>query len=530
MKIRFLPSFLSLSISFFALSSLAALAQAQDSLVRFNELTFLSDFEKSVFLKLKKDPTQADVLSLLLASYPTASADMQASAESKIALTVNELKAKATNKSNAKNIKLIYSRVHDTYFRKYELENNFGEVFGNGNYNCLSASALYGLVLSRLGIPFSVKERPDHVYLVAFPATDKILIESTNPTGGYLQLNDAFMTAYLQNLMKAKMISKAEYDSGSKSDLFNKYYFSQEEDISLKKLAALQYYNLGIYDLGKEKHSEAFQHFAKARLLYPSTRINYLLQASLAELASRCEYDKVTDARYIVMLSRFNASGKELMDRKALSNEFIRLTNQQLINRGNQTLYDQTFSYLKHELEDTALLKDIEFVYNYESARIALNGGKTAGITGKLDRAYQMEPDNADVQAMITGYFFRYQLKSSNPQEILNTLDKQVKKYPFMARNENVSRISGSCYLDLAGQAFSKNNLSKGEEHLTAFEKIAAREELNVEEHYIVRAYIEASSAWFRAGNYAKSKAALNRGLKLVPDNFMLRERLSQIR
>jgi tetratricopeptide (TPR) repeat protein len=523
---KILPFFL----SFFLLIASRVPAQQLDSLVRLDELVFHSDFEKDVFTKVWKDAAYSDVLSLLLASYPSATGQMKASAEEKLARTVSELKAKATNKSNTKNIKLIYGNVHDAYLRKYELENNFGDVFTSGNYNCLSASALYGLVLTRLDIPFSVKETPNHVYLVAYPAADKILIESTDPAGGYFQLNYEFMNAYLQNLLRAKFISKAEYESVAKADLFNKYYFSQEEDISLKKLAGLQYYNLGVYALSKNKHREAYQHFAKAQVLYPSTRINYLLQASLTQMTANCTYDKASDGHYLVMLSRFNTPEKELMERKALLGEFGRITEAQMINRSNPALYEQTFSLIRQGMKDTALLKEIEFVYNYETARISLNAGKPAGVPDKLDRAYQLQPQNVDVQSMITMYLFRYVIKSSGPQEMLATLDKNTKKYPFMAENQNVTTVIGNCYLDLAGQSFSRNHIAKGEEHLTAFEKLASDKEQNVEEHFVARAFAEAASAYFRAGNYAKSKQALNRGLKFAPDNFMLKERLSQMR
>ncbi len=346
MPIKFL--FISTLIFLFSFRSLPA--QSSDSLVRYHELTFTSDFEKQVFDQLRKQPDYNDALALLLASYPGVNQQMHSSVESQVRHTLDELKDKGLGKSNAKTIKTVYGTVHDQFLRKYELENNFGEIFSNGNYNCVSASALYGVILSELNIPFSVKETPNHIYLVAYPQTDKILIESTDPATGYFQLSNEFVNNYLERLMKAKLISKAEYESGQKTELFNKHFFSKEDDIKLKQLAGLQYYNLGLYAISKEKHREAMQHFSKAYLLYPSDRISYMLEYTTTYLASQSKYTQPEDAQYLVRLSRFNTKDTELVERKILKGEFGRITEAQLINKNDLTLYENTFQYLRKEV------------------------------------------------------------------------------------------------------------------------------------------------------------------------------------
>ncbi len=83
-----------------------------------------------------------------------------------------------------KKIKFIYKTTHNQYFKKYELQTGFAEIFRNGNFNCVTASALYGIILNKCNITFEVRETPVHVYLIAYPDKEKIKIESTDPAAG----------------------------------------------------------------------------------------------------------------------------------------------------------------------------------------------------------------------------------------------------------------------------------------------------------------------------------------------------------
>lgn len=104
----------------------------------------------------------------------------------------------------------------------------FTELNKNGNYNCVTATALYGLLLNDLGIPFSIKETPEHVYLIAYPKSDAILIESTDPLKGYRVFNDNYKALIVQNLKENKIISESEFKTGNVNNLFDKYFFPRE--------------------------------------------------------------------------------------------------------------------------------------------------------------------------------------------------------------------------------------------------------------------------------------------------------------
>ncbi len=111
-------------------------------------------------------------------------------------------------KSEVKKVKYVYDYVHKQFLKVYKLQNSFADIFSKGEYNCVSASALYAIIFTKLDIPFNIIEAPHHVYLVAYPQTFKILIETTSPEKGYYQFNDNFINQYVKILYNSKLISK----------------------------------------------------------------------------------------------------------------------------------------------------------------------------------------------------------------------------------------------------------------------------------------------------------------------------------
>ena len=524
MRASFLIFFLFLFFFHFSFS------QAPDSIVRFSEVTFNSDFEREYFTRLIQENDKENLLPLFLGCDETSTAASLLSAENKMKHIYSILdKEGIDKKSEAKKIKTIYKTVHSSFLKKYEFENNFTDIFKNGNYNCLSATALYSLFLEKYKIPYTIKETPNHVFLIAYPETLKILIETTNPVSGYFQYSDAFIEKYVEDLKKAKLISESEYISSSKSDLFNKYFF-KNEDINLKQLVGLQYYNLSLYKSSKEKYKEGFQDLQKAYLLYPSEGIKYLLKNTLLMLLSKSDYDKTEEIQYYIYISRFIHDNNEIINTNILSDEFSRITNKQLIDKSNFDLYKRTYALVSKNITDTVLKKEIDYIYNYEYARAILHAEKDEDIRPNLQIIYALHPDNINVQSIIGAYVTNKIIPLNNPQLILKELEVYIKDYYFLGKNNKIARVFSSCYLEIAAQNFAQNEVKKGEEHLQKFEEfIKDKDKSVVMEVYIEKCYSLAAASYYKRGNYDKAKAILKQGLEYAPGNYHLMSRLNSI-
>lgn len=247
---------------------LATELHAQDSLVVWKDLRFTTDVEKQLFDDLMHGGN-VDEFSLMLAGNSRANATFINNSRNRFTGQVGRLQAlSAKQKRNDKRIKALYDDIHKTFFLKYEEVNHFSDVFVAGLYNCVSATAMYAFYFETLGIPYQIKEMPTHVYLIAYPSSDQLRVESTSPVNGVETLNTSFKQGFVKMMKDQKMISNQEYVANSVDHLFDKYYFGENRTISLKELAGIQYMNDALYKHDDGKHKEAFEQMQKAYLLF----------------------------------------------------------------------------------------------------------------------------------------------------------------------------------------------------------------------------------------------------------------------
>src|SRR5690606_6287336 len=216
--------------------SVKASGQSQDTienpLVRHEDLTFESSLEEEFFFKALSSQSKENILGLFLAMDKNVGEHDLVNYNKHFASGIVEVSSsRLDKKSPEKKIKTIYNTAHQHFLKKYEFKNHFSDIFTTGAYNCVSATALYAMIFNELDIPYSIKETPTHVYLISYPSTHSILVETTDPAGGYYVLNDKFKAQFVENLKESKLISEAEFRNSTTNDIFNEYYFT-ESDIS----------------------------------------------------------------------------------------------------------------------------------------------------------------------------------------------------------------------------------------------------------------------------------------------------------
>jgi hypothetical protein len=509
-----------------------------DSLVRYTDLVFNNDFEKQLFIKLLSQKTNLqdtlDMLPFFIAVSPNSDSKFLQKVETVLDELKNDVLKEYNENTPSKNIGKIHTIVHKKILKKYELKNNFVSVFQNGNFNCVSGSALFGLLLQKLKIPFVVKEKPDHVYLLAYPQTHKILLESTDANMGYMSFDEEFIRNYLTYLHKIKVVSedeiKAANSNNSHRELFDKYFF-EDKDINIKQLAGLQYLNQGIYALENEQSAEALTYFAKSYLLYPNAKITYLLEQALLIELSKSKYDTISDVKKYAWLLRFYSQDKTQKDKELFTTEFARMTYLQFTTNGNSALYEQSYQLLKNNVTDSTLFVEIDFMYQYENARSRMAVGRHDDSEPFLQRAYQHKPNHISVKSMLSSSIVQKMAKTEADEKAIEKTKKYMVLYPFLADNEDLYTILCGSYVNVGYKAFANQEGAKGEKMLNEFEALASHKAIpNVLVDYITSAYMEATFYYYRKGNKAKAKQMLQRGLKLAPNSALLKDRLKQLK
>ncbi|MBI3517820.1 MAG: hypothetical protein HY062_00495 [Bacteroidetes bacterium] len=516
-------------LSIFIFICNTAFSQNSDSLVKKADLRYKNTEEKLAFSK--KDLSNPDnIISLLLSSYEKDNIYSDTKAQQQINDCVKSLKQEIETKSEVKKVKYVYDYVHKLFLKVYKLQNSFSDIFSKGEYNCVSASALYAIIFTKLDIPFTIIEAPHHVYLVAFPQTFKILIETTSPEKGYYQFNDNFINLYVKSLYNSKLITKSEYETNTANQLFDKYYFDSK-GLSLSEIVSLQYSNYAVYNLEEKKYSEAIDEIKKAYYLNQYERNKYILKSSLIYHLENNKYDKKEQVDELSILCRFNNEKDKEISNENIRNEFLRLTENQLINNSNYDFYNESYNTIIKEIKDTSLSKEIAFGYHYELARLGyLNNKDSAYELPHLRAAYLINAKNANLQSIILNYTEREVKLNNDPRDIIILLNANSKTFDFMNDNNGFNGVKANCILELSYQSFAINDLNKGEGYLKEFEALMnQKKETKANESFIEKAYSVAAGVYYKKGNVAKSKQTLKTGLLYAPDSFGLKLRLGQL-
>lgn len=504
-------------------------ASKPDSIVFLKDLSFQTSYEKDAFFSL--NTTDGPAYSHLFISSDSCTSrdfiDVNLSISNQISAYLNNDKFK--NLSDKKKIKKIYNELHETYLKKYELNCSFNKLFKKGDYNCVTASAFYGIVFNELKIPFIIKESYDHVYIVTYPQTSSISVESTDPQKGYYAYDGRAKAQFVDFMKESKMISQDEYDQKSTEELFNEYYY-KEEEINLSQLAGVQYHNKAVKFLEEKQFEKSFEMAEKSYYLHPNERMGYLLLVTAANVLNGCNYEDIHYADYIYKISRYEKYG---VSGDGVRDEFIKLTQKLLVSQYDTTLYDAYFYQIINNIDDTLLTDEISFLYNYERGRILYNDNKYNSSMSFAEEAYKLKPKHVDARKLFVSNVISNLSTLNNPHDILILLNTYTENYPDIMNSNNFSELRCTLLLGLSVESFMEGNSDQGFKYIQTFEEVEETYSINFNSYMIneavVEAYSRAASHYFRRGNYKNAKYYLNQGLKYAPNSYELKNKLRSI-
>jgi tetratricopeptide (TPR) repeat protein len=382
---------------------------------------------------------------------------------------------------------------------------------------------LYSLLFDDMQIPYVIKEAPTHVYLIAYPQSQKILIETTDPRQGYMVFDDKFKTSFVSNLRSGKLISEQEYKSTGTTALFDKYYFS-EENISIKELLGIQYMNDALYKLQDNQLEEAFVQLEKAYLFYPSKKAAYLLLSTTALILEKSSYADIKDAGYLIKLARYKEYG---VSKENILSEFYRITLLHLINNNRPDLYDKFYQEISTRITDEEITREIRYMYHYERGRILFNQGKYQEALTFAEKTYVLKPDNIDVQTLLVSALGNSLKSHSDGGKVLEILSGYEQKYPKLLENNIFCTFLLQSCLVSCGQHYEMKKIADAEKLRARFEKLyEGRGKEVVDSNLIGRVYSTGAMHYFRAGNDTKAKALLRKGLEMAPNDYEMQRRL----
>lgn len=499
---------------------------AQDTLVRFDEVNFTSAFEKKVFEDhfLHK---RTDLFKLFMASGSSPKEPAIDEAKNRFYAHLDKSHSeKLSSKKNDKKIKLIYDDIHKTFLSKYEIKNRFEDIFHNGYYNCVSGTALYGLAFHHLNVPFTIKEKPTHVYLVAYPDQEHVMVETTTPIGGYVTMKPQFKQSFVKMLKDQKLISNQEYVSQSADELFDKHYFGAQENITLLQLLGLQYFNEGLYLIEEDKYLEGWYKLEKAYLFYPSERVAYVMLAAAHESFKRRETKDLVHASCLSRLSRYKKYG---VTSDMIQGEFSRVIEDLLLDKGQTEKLKEYFHQLEKTLPDQNLRKEIAFMYNFENGRLLYNQARFQESVAFFEECLRLKPKHQETNRIFISSIAQ-SLKNDSNHEAIKVLEEYANKYPELLVNNIFNEMLGTTYLLEFDMNFRASKVAEGEKYKNMFEAFyTAHQDVSFNKNIIGQAYSAAAVYYFKKGQTSKARGIITKGLELSPNNYELISRKRMI-
>jgi len=337
---KFIPGFL-FKISFLLFITFPSLLFA-DTIVSFADLHFHSDMEKEEFSKINEG-SEPDYFALFLSADKKVTKDDCNRYKERINSILIPFQKKSFGKlKEKKKITKVYRQVQEQMMDKYIEKALFNDMFVKGEYQCVTSSMLFTHVFNELDIPYEIEFEPGHVYLIAFPNSSKVIVQTTNPNQGVFVYDNGFKNNFIEYMRRNKLISKDEYENKSVDELFTEYYLKTEV-ADLKQLASIQYSNLAIQKLQESKISESFYNMLKAYYLKPDNKNQFMMALTLGMQMDKMGALDEDYVNYFVMLYKLT---KNNINKDLIVSIFNMITDKQLNTKGDIDLYNNSYKLI----------------------------------------------------------------------------------------------------------------------------------------------------------------------------------------
>lgn len=167
--------------------------------------------------------------------------------------------------SEQKLLSVVFNKLFDTYLHKYKALTVFEKTIMQKEFDCLTGTLLFALVLEKLGFQYAIHETNYHVYLTVKTKEGEVLIEATDRQFG-LEMNPHLIS---------KRIKTYHYQYEREKDR-NKdaYMFLEKIDrqIELPQLIGLQYFNRAVNAYNQKNYEQAMSILKQSMQLYDAER------------------------------------------------------------------------------------------------------------------------------------------------------------------------------------------------------------------------------------------------------------------
>lgn len=267
-----------------------------------------------------------------------------------------------------RNVRKIFNWLRSSYFLEYTAVATLGETLREGQFNCVSSTALTALALDAADIPFRIEETPRHVFLYAQQNETWLRVETTSD-------------------------ERAIFRSSRRDDEWTR-------DISVRQLAGLQAYNEGLQALDQSNYNVAFAQFAQAHQLYPDTRIYEMLEHT-ARKESRIALRLVRKGQFSKAQPHLENALQVLTDDALLHKSFAAILLNKIESNSSHTQNLTVLESAMHRHSFLSAVIEIRQVHSDLLLAVAWENFKNDACSSGLARLNQFEEHYASAHDVV---------------------------------------------------------------------------------------------------------------------------------
>lgn len=486
--------------------------------------SYISTYEENFVKAFEKDSINYNFFSGMLAIDSSMTKELADKYQSEVDAVLVAFPVKEDReKRERKRVKEIYNELHDKFFIKYSEDSFFNNIFENGYYNCVTASALYAYAFDELNIPYHVKETPSHVFLIVYPNTYKIYLETTVPGAfGFREPSESDIKKIVDELVSYKLVTTQEVAEKGYSKFYEDYFYGKEF-VNKSTLIGMQYYNNGILEYQKEDYKASIRNLKIAKLFFDSPVVTWMLKESMFSQVNDLELNTKEDIALlldIIEVSEFN----EDYTASNLNFSFNKIVD----HDENDT------AFIKYVVAEISKIKKeevkqigLEFFYDY----LARNYARDEDLNEALNYAELLLSINTDskmAKQIIEYVCFRKIALSPLDIEALDSFRAMCEKHQFIKENNRYNMALVGFYGKIAYEGFDNKDIVQGLDYLHQLEGILDTTNIleEVRKSPLSDLYVKAGNYYYYQSQYKSAYNIYKKGLTYVPNDSDLNKRI----
>jgi hypothetical protein len=163
----------------------------------------------------------------------------------------------------------IFRKTQKNFLKSYSPYESFDKVFTAGKYDCLTATALFSILLEKFHFDFNVIETNYHIFIIAHTTKGDVLLETTDRYHGFVQDKKEIekrIGSYKQNLIASQNTDVRYYN----------YSFQLYKNVSPIQLAGLLHFNQAVNAFNAKDWSLCADQLDLSAKKYNSPRVKEL--------------------------------------------------------------------------------------------------------------------------------------------------------------------------------------------------------------------------------------------------------------